>query len=89
MTERARGHHWNYRMTVQKVDGEEVWDIRELHYDAEDRVIGWTADPVGPHGSSWRELREDLLRMSKVVGKPAFDLDTRRWRAPRLWGRKR
>lgn len=89
MTDRARCHHWNYRMTVQTIYGEEVWEVRELYYNASDEVLGWTAEPVGPSGSTWRELREDMKRMADVVGKPAYDLDERTWRTPRRFGRKR
>ena len=76
----ARPAYWNHRMTVQVVDGEELWDVRELYYDADDNVVGWTAEPVGPHGETVEELRSDLARFQRVAAKPAFDIDTRTWR---------
>ena len=43
--------HWNYRRTVQLVDGEELWDIRELYYH-DGAVTMWTSDPASPHGET-------------------------------------
>ena len=73
--------HWNYRRTVQLVDGEEQWDIRELYY-YDGAVTFWTVDPSYPHGDTDDELRADLERYSDALNHPAFDLDTRQWREP-------
>lgn len=81
MGSRAEGSrgHWNYRLTVQTVEGVEVWTVRELHYDDENNVTGWTENAASPYGESWQECAEDLLTMSGVVGLPAYDLDTKTW----------
>jgi hypothetical protein len=81
MTDLPRPHYWNHRMTVELVDGEESWGVRELYYDAEDNVVGWTAETVAPHGDTVEELRADLARFQQVAAKPAFDIGTRTWRS--------
>lgn len=78
-----RPTYWNHRMTVELVEGEELWGVRELYYDVDDNVVGWTAETVTPHGETVEELRADLARFHATAEKPAFDVDTRTWRA---WG---
>jgi hypothetical protein len=71
--------HWNYRLTVQTVDDTEVWEVREIYYDASGNVASWTKEPVTASGETWLECSDDLSRMSGVIGLPAFDLDTKQW----------
>lgn len=71
--------HWNYRMTVQTVDGEEVWAVRELYY-RDGAVEMWSQDPDHPQGETQAELHDDMVRYADAVNHPAFDLDTMTWR---------
>lgn len=70
---------WNYRMTVETCDDEDVWALREVYYDDDGNVTSWSKDPVTPIGTSWREFADELSRMSGVIGQLAFDLDTKAW----------
>jgi hypothetical protein len=70
---------WNYRLTVETVDDEEVWALREIYYDDDGNVTLWSQDPVGAVGDSWMECADTLARMAAVIGYPAYDLDARCW----------
>lgn len=73
----AKIAYWNHRITRQVVGDETVFAIREVYYGAEDEVLGWTEDAVGPHGESYTEIVADLARMIACMNKPVFDIDTR------------
>lgn len=64
---------WNYRVTRTKVDGEYVFEIREVYYTY-DQPHSWSSDPIAPYGESWHELAEDLVKMQRAVSQPVLDL---------------
>lgn len=70
---------WNFRLTVQTVEGEDVWEIREIYYDTDGTVSNWSLDAVAASGSSWIEWADELAWMFRVVSYPVFDLDTEDW----------
>lgn len=78
--------HWNYRLTVQTVHGEEVWAIRELYYDKDGKVHMWSEHPDHPQGETLGELRDDIVRYTDALNHPALDLDTMTWRTPATIG---
>ncbi len=69
----APASSWNYRVTRIKVDGEDVYEIREVYY-THGQPHSWSADPIAPHGESWHELAEDIVKMQSAVSRPALDL---------------
>lgn len=64
---------WNYRVTRTKVDGEDVYEIREVYYTY-GQPHSWSRDPIAPHGESWHELAEDIVKMQRAVAMPVLDL---------------
>ncbi len=71
---------WNYRLTKEDVYSpgagvETVYSIREVYYDKDGKVDGWTAEPVYPVGETWAEFQKSmalysaaaLTRKSKVL----------------------
>lgn len=64
---------WNYRVTRTKEDGEFVFAVREVYY-THDQPHSWSEDPIAPHGESWHELAEDIVKMQRAVALPVFDL---------------
>lgn len=64
---------WNYRVTRTKIDGEYVFEIREVYY-THGQPHSWSRDPIAPHGESWHELAEDLVKMQSAVSVPVLDL---------------
>lgn len=71
--------HWNYRMTVTLIDGEEFWAIRELYYDDAGEVVSWTQDPAYPAGETDEEFYKDMRHYWEATQHPAFDIDKRIW----------
>lgn len=69
----APASSWNYRVTRTKVDGEDVYEIREVYYTY-GQPHSWSRDPIAPHGESWHELAEDIVKMQTAVSRPALDL---------------
>lgn len=85
---------WNYRATRESIpvapDSEETvyrYAIRELFYDKDGNVNGWSDEEVAPTGDTWNELVEDLNRIalaSRIFD--TFDIDTREWIKPNRRG---
>lgn len=65
--------HWNYRVTVESQSDYDYYCIREVYYE-DDKILGWTADGVGPDGETKNELANDLLRMTEAFDKPVIDV---------------
>lgn len=76
---RPRLASWNYRLTVQTCEDEEVWAVREIYYDAAGDAATWSANPIAAQGSNWLECTMELVQLTGIVRFPAFDLDTRQW----------
>ena len=65
---------WNHRaMRTVHDNGEVAYSIREVFYDDDGTIEGWTAEPMDPHGETLDELRADLVRMLACLGKPVMD----------------
>ena len=75
--------HWNYRLCVEaEDDGEDgtqpVYSIREVYYDDDGAVQGWTAQPATFVGDTPGEVIEALHRaLMAWPTKGVLDLDTR------------
>lgn len=68
---------WNYRVLKQRhKDGSWSYGVHEMFYDERGKPIAFTEDPVGPGGTSLRELHEDLRCMLRDVrGRKAIDAE--------------
>jgi len=54
---------WSYRPTVEVIDGEDQWVVREVFFDGDGGVQGWTRDGVTAVGDTRAELIELLTLM--------------------------
>lgn len=70
---------WNFRLTVQTLEGEDVWEVREVYYDTDGTVRNWSIYAIAAAGSTWVEWADEQSRMFRLVGYPVFDLDTGGW----------
>lgn len=59
--------YWDYRMVLA---GNGEWGIREVFYDKDDVVLGWTGYPAAPWGDTPEELAGVLTRMQKAADRP-------------------
>lgn len=66
---------WRYCISRERVDGEDedVYEIREL-YTSDDGELSWTKDAIGPCGSSFAEIVEDLAHMTEAAKREVLDL---------------
>lgn len=70
--------HWNYRIIkcikeakIGKTDYTDVvYRIHEVHYDEQDKIKGWTQDPIHPLGETVDELKSNLEQMMEAFKKP-------------------
>ena len=75
-----RVSHWNYRFCVETVpDGiggtEDVWTVREVYYDDEGKVNGFSADPMHAQSESCTGLADELLRMTNGFQLPNYRIE--------------
>jgi hypothetical protein len=66
---------WNYRMTRRVVDGEPIFEVREVYYDDKGEINGWTENPASPAGDTKLELMDAISRMSSCIGSAVVDID--------------
>jgi len=38
--------HWNYRVIAKKINGEVEFGIHEVHYDENEKIVGWTGNSI-------------------------------------------
>jgi hypothetical protein len=57
---------WRYCVTLTRTEDVESYEIRELYTD-EAGSLSWTERPVGPEGSTWLELSDDMAHISEAT----------------------
>ena len=71
---------WNYRVVremhrVGDTDEEyPSYTIREVYYDEDGTIKGWTERPCHPAGDTWVELGEDHTLMGYALTLPVIDV---------------
>lgn len=65
---------WNHRV-FRSVDehGEVAFTIREVFYDDDGKVEGWTKDPIAAYGETLEGLRTELIRMLAATANPILE----------------
>ncbi len=71
--------HWNYRVVreVCPIPGDEtedVFTIREVFYDDDNKPEMWSSDPCGPQGQTHDEIRSDLGFMMLALEQPVIEM---------------
>ena len=67
--------HWNYRIVRSyPANKEEAWySIREVYYDNNGKVNGWTEDAIAPESNTIEGLLEILQLMLNCLDKPILE----------------
>lgn len=69
---------WNYRIvkTREGPAGQEqdIYTIREVYYDEDGEIKGWTENPCHPFGETWMECADDHAIMGRAIGMPIVDV---------------
>lgn len=65
---------WNYRVVRHTMDdGVKYYQIHEVYYDEDGKVIGMTEKGIAPFGDTTTELQLELNRMIECMAKPVLD----------------
>lgn len=65
---------FNYRVfRKQDALGNDYFEIHEVYYNEEGKVIGLTAKPKTPFGYTKEELKENLERMLAALDNPIWE----------------
>lgn len=66
---------WNHRVVKSEPDeqGYTYCSIRNVFYDEDGEIFGWSAEAVDPFGSNLEELKADFDRMAKAFNLPVLD----------------
>lgn len=71
---------WNYRIMrhsgAAAANDEPFYAVHEVHYDQDNRVNGWTEEPVGCSGETVAELSRDIAWYLTALIKPVLDAST-------------
>lgn len=72
--------YWNHRVIEKEYNeiGTDEWvkyyEVHEVHYEDNGKVMGWTAEPVAPYGESVEELKSVLMRMIVAAERPILKI---------------
>jgi hypothetical protein len=66
---------WNHRILAQELEGETYCAIHEVYYDENGVPSGYTADPVWVLGSSLKDIKWALRRMTEATKKPILSIN--------------
>ena len=65
--------HWDHRVVKETLDNGEVWySVREVYYNKDGSIFGYTDEPVGVVGESVDEIREELEMTLKCLDNPVL-----------------
>lgn len=67
---------WNYRVIVERntpIEGEDSYALAEVFYDKRGKIRFWTAPGMNPHGTTIKELKQDLRYMSQALKQPILE----------------
>ena len=72
---------WNYRICKEVIcpdtDYEEtLFSLREVYYDSEGNITGYTANPVGLVSESLDGFKDTLSKIQIAINKEVIDLDS-------------
>lgn len=63
---------WNHRVFELQHKDEVYFELREVYYDEQGKIIGYTQEACSPLGEDLLELRRDLGLMLGALDKPVL-----------------
>ena len=72
---------WNYRICKEVIcpgtDYEEIlFSLREVYYDNDSNITGYTANPVGLVADSIDDFKDTLSKIHEAINKEVVDLNS-------------
>lgn len=65
--------NWNYRVFKKKENGYTKYSIKEVLYNDEGKILGWTEEDCYPSGDDLEELRMDFEYMSQAFSRHVLE----------------
>lgn len=70
---------WNYRVfRCTDPDGSSFYEVREVYYNKDKEVNGWTEEGCSPAGDTFGDLIKDFAWFLAALNKPILDDKTGR-----------
>lgn len=70
-----RGGYWNYRVLEKGTDDYKYYEIHEVYYDADGKIIAWTENPVDLYIEAVADIKFLMKRFKKAVKKTVLRID--------------
>lgn len=70
-----RGGWWNYRVIEKGSEDYKYYEIHEVYYDADGKIIAWTENPVDLHIEAISDINFLMKRFKKAAKKTVLRID--------------
>ena len=70
-----RGGYWNYRVLEKGTNDYKYYEIHEVYYDADGKIIAWTENPVDLHIEAVADIKFLMKRFKKAAKKTVLRID--------------
>ena len=70
-----RGGYWNYRVLEKGTDDYKYYEIHEVYYDADGKIIAWTENPVDLYIESISDIKFLMKEFKKAAKKTVLRID--------------
>jgi hypothetical protein len=70
-----RGGWWNYRVIEKGSEDYKYYEIHEVYYDADGKIIAWTENPVDLHIEAVADIKFLMKRFKKAAKKPILRIE--------------
>ena len=70
-----RGGYWNYRVIEKGTEDYKYYEIHEVYYDGEGKIIAWTENPVDLYIEAVADIKFLMKRFKKAAKKPILRIE--------------
>ena len=70
-----RGGYWNYRVLEKGTDDYKYYEIHEVYYDADGKIVAWTENPVDLYIESISDIKFLMKSFKKAAKKTVLRID--------------
>lgn len=69
------GGWWNYRVLEKGTDDYKYYEIHEVYYDADGKIVAWTENPVDLYINAISDIKFLMKRFKKAAKKTVLRID--------------
>ena len=69
------GGWWNYRVIEKGSEDYKYYEVHEVYYDADGKIIAWTENPIDLHIEAVADIKFLMKRFKKAVKKTVLRID--------------